>query len=294
MIEVRFHGRGGQGAVTAVELLAQAAIAEGKYAQGFPNFGAERRGAPVTAFLRISEDPIYTRERIESPDVVVVLDDSLLGLDEVFSGLACDGDVIVNTPAGKMDRVSELKGRYRVSTVDATAIAFETLGVPIANTAIMGALIRATEIVDLGSLEPPIKHRFGRLAEKNLAAVRRAHEEAFLIEGPGDAGGAVQPETCEPFRIEALRAWKDLEIGGDISAPGSSAAFLTGNWRTTGRPVTDFEKCIKCGQCWIVCPDVAYRPDEEGTYQWDGRYCKGCGICAVECPKDAIEMRSEA
>ena len=291
MLEVRFHGRGGQGAVTAAELLAQAAISEGKYAQGFPNFGAERRGAPVTAFLRVSDTPIYTRERILSPNAVVVLDHSLLDLPEISAGFVQGGDLIVNMPSGR--DTSGMKALHRVSEVDATAIAVEFLGVPIANTAIIGALVRATGLVELASLEEPIRHRFGRLAEKNLGAVKRAFQETRTTEAPKPRKDVRGQEAQEEFTVEAVSSWQELEIGGDILEPGNSASFLTGNWRTTGKPVTDMKKCIKCGLCWIVCPDMAYRRDLEGFFLWDGRYCKGCAICVTECPKKAIEVRSE-
>jgi 2-oxoacid:acceptor oxidoreductase delta subunit (pyruvate/2-ketoisovalerate family) len=95
------------------------------------------------------------------------------------------------------------------------------------------------------------------------------------------------------LKNEALFKWEQVEIGCDIDRPGSSAEFFTGNWRTTGKPVIDREKCIKCGLCWIFCPDMAYRVNDEGYYDWDGRYCKGCGICVEECPKGSIEMREE-
>ena len=293
MIEIRFHGRGGQGAVTAAELLAQAAISEGNHAQGFPNFGAERRGAPVVAFLRLSDGPIYTREPVDNPSVVVVLDSTLLGLVDFCSGLRPGGKLIINSSVEREKNLLEFKKNYHVAVLDATAIAMETLGVPIANTAIMGALIKVTGTPGLESLEDPIRHRFGKLADKNIAAVSRAYEEIRMWEPPPVQKQSEEVPKSHKYHIEALHPWKELEIGGDIAQPGSSKDFLTGDWRTTGRPVTDFEKCTKCGLCWIVCPDMAYERSEEGFPEWDNRYCKGCGICVEACPADAIEMRSE-
>jgi len=87
--------------------------------------------------------------------------------------------------------------------------------------------------------------------------------------------------------------WGRMPIGGDVERPGSSGDFETGNWRTAGYPVTDQEACIKCGLCWVVCPDVAYSKNPEGYYDWSARYCKGCGVCAEECPKGAIEMKAD-
>ena len=174
MIEIRWHGRGGQGAVTSVELLAMAAIDEGKFAQGFPSFGPERRGAPVEAFNRVDNHQIKLRSRIYSPDVVVVLDESLVSLVNVVAGLKPKGILIVNT-ARSADEVRKALGyKGKVATVDATHIAREELGVPITNTTMLGALIKITQAVKLGSMKNPVEHRFGRIAQKNINALKRA------------------------------------------------------------------------------------------------------------------------
>jgi len=288
MIEARLHGRGGQGAVTAAELVAQAAIAEGKYAQGFPSFGPERRGAPVTAYLRVSDKPISLREPVNSPDVAVVLDNSLIGLVDVTEGLVPGGTLLVNLPLDQQDSLSEFKGKHRLVLVEATGIALQELGVPITNTAIIGALIKAMGLCDLASLEEPLAKRFGKLAPKNLAALKRAYEECLIIEADAAPAGKTQPG----FKIEAQKPWQELALGGDIESPGSSRDFVTGNWRTAGYPETDTGQCIKCGVCWVVCPDMAYSQNDEGFYDWISRYCKGCGVCAEECPKGAIEMKA--
>ena len=176
MKEFRIHGRGGQGAVTTAELLALAAILEGKYAQAFPSFGPERRGAPVVAFARISDQPIRIRSKVYEPDVVVVLDPSLLQLVAVEDGLKEDGIVVANASASNGDFSERLKSSQRYCTVDANAIAMETLGRPITNTTMIGALVKATSVVSLESFEEPLKERFGRLAERNLNAMKRAYE----------------------------------------------------------------------------------------------------------------------
>jgi len=183
IIEIRWHGRGGQGAVTSAELLAQAAINEGKYAQAFPSFGPERRGAPVLAFVRISsKQPIRLRSGIVEPDVVVVLDSSLLRIVDVTSGLKNSGIVIINTKKQAEQLGKEFNVDWSLATVDATKIARELLGVPITNTAMVGALIKATDVVRLESLFEPIRHRFGRLAERNIEAMERAYEETLIEE----------------------------------------------------------------------------------------------------------------
>lgn len=182
MIEVRFHGRGGQGAVTSAELMAQAAIAEGKYAQAFPSFGPERRGAPLQAFLRISDEPIRLREKIYEPDIVVVLDPALLATGNVKDGLKKEGTLVANT-AKNISAVREECGfAGRTALVDATKIAEEELGVPITNTTMLGALLKAAGLVKIESLEGPLQARFGKIAEKNLRSLNRAKDETLIEE----------------------------------------------------------------------------------------------------------------
>ena len=181
LTEIRWHGRGGQGAVTSAEVVAQAAINEGKYAQAFPAFGAERRGAPVLAFVRISSnEPIRVRTEIAEPDVVVVLDPGLLRIVDVTSGLKANGMLVVNTKKPPEQIRQEFSINWSLATVDATKIAQELLGVPIVNTSMVGALLKATGVVKLESLFEPLRQRFGRLAERNIEAMKRAHEETLL------------------------------------------------------------------------------------------------------------------
>ena len=177
MIEVRWHGRGGQGAVTSVELLAVAAIGAGKYAQGFPSFGPERRGAPVAAFSRIDEKKIKVRSGIYEPDVVVVLDASLIGLVNVIEGLKPGGKLIVNTPKSPEEIRKEMNFNGIVATIDGTGIARKEMGVPIANTTMIGALLKVIGIMQIEDIKEAVEHRFGRIAQKNLAAMKRAYEE---------------------------------------------------------------------------------------------------------------------
>ena len=183
LVEIRWHGRGGQGAVTSAELLAQAAICEDKYAQAFPSFGPERRGAPVQSFVRISKNqPIRLRVGITEPDVVVVLDPGLLGIVDVASGLKKGGIIVLNT----IRQAEQIRQKFGISsalaTVDATRIAREILGVPITNTTMIGAVLRAAGLVELESLFEPIRHRFVRLAERNIEAMKRAYEETVVEE----------------------------------------------------------------------------------------------------------------
>ena len=177
MIEVRWHARGGQGAVTSVELLAVAAIAAGNYAQGFPSFGPERRGAPVAAFTRIDDKKINVRSGIYEPDVVLILDASLIGLVNVTDGLKPGGKIIVNTTKSPDEIRKNLNFSGTVATVDGTGIARKEMGVPIANTTMIGALLKVTGVMGLDAMKESVEHRFGRIAQKNLNAMKRAYDE---------------------------------------------------------------------------------------------------------------------
>ncbi|MBW2558266.1 MAG: pyruvate ferredoxin oxidoreductase subunit gamma [Deltaproteobacteria bacterium] len=177
MIEIRWHGRGGQGAVTSVETLALAAIGEGQYAQGFPSFGPERRGAPVAAFNRIDDKKIRVRSGIYNPDVVIVLDASLMVLVNVAEGLNPEGTLIVNTAKSPEEVKTETGFKGTVATVDASKIAREEMGVPITNTTMIGAAIKATGLVKIESVKEPLKKRFGKIAQKNINAMERAYKE---------------------------------------------------------------------------------------------------------------------
>ena len=176
--EIRIHGRGGQGGVTAAELLARAAFRQGKWVQAIPFFGAERRGAPVKAFARLSDEPILVRSQVYNPDYVVVLDSGLLDLVDVTEGLKKDGLVIVNT----RKKPEELDIKHtRMATVDATGIALElellVAGLPVLNTTMLGAFARATEEVKLESVIEAIKETWpGAAGEKNAKGAELAYE----------------------------------------------------------------------------------------------------------------------
>jgi pyruvate ferredoxin oxidoreductase gamma subunit len=172
MKELRIHGRGGQGSVTAAELIATAAFEGGVSAQAFPMFGVERRGAPVQAFVRFSDRKIRLRSQIYEPDYIIVQDSTLIADVNVFAGMKKGGIAIVNTAKPGGWNVPE---GVRLIVVDATGIALETLGVPITNTSLMGAFAAATGEITMEAMEDAIRHRFREdIAAKNIEAARRA------------------------------------------------------------------------------------------------------------------------
>lgn len=182
MIEIRFHGRGGQGAVIASKILASALFKEGKYAQSFPAFGAERRGAPVMAFTRFDKKTITRRSQVYEPDHVVVLDEPILDVVDVTSGLKLGGWILINTP--KPSSAFANFTDFRVATVDANRIAQENgLGsttAPVVNTVILGAFAKITGLVGLKAILEGIQEYVPAKAEANIAAAKAAYEQTSV------------------------------------------------------------------------------------------------------------------
>jgi 2-oxoacid:acceptor oxidoreductase gamma subunit (pyruvate/2-ketoisovalerate family)/2-oxoacid:acceptor oxidoreductase delta subunit (pyruvate/2-ketoisovalerate family) len=269
LIEIRLHGRGGQGAVTASRIIATAAYEEGQYSQAIPMYGTERRGAPLTAFVRIDNQRVRERSLVHNPDVSIVLDPLIAKQQAVVENLKPGGLVLLNTTY-KPEEI-KLGGDFKVATVDATTIALETLGRPITNTAILGAFAKITGQVKLESIEKAIKKYFpGRLGDMNIAAVRRSYEEVL---GPIQAVVKEGPQEKMDINVGGYGVLKDVS-----------------SWRVF-TPEINEEKCIGCKACWIFCPETAIQWDEEKKKPWiEYRKCKGCGVCDNECPVDAIEM----
>jgi len=183
LTEIRWHGRGGQGAVTSCEVVAKAAIAEGKYGQAFPAFGPERRGAPVLAFDRVdTKNQIRVRSEIRQPDVVIVLDPTLLRVIKVTTGLKDRGFLIINTRKTAEQIQQEVGGNWKIAVCDATSIARELLGVNIVNTTMLGALLRAVPVVKMESMREPLEERFGKMADRNFNALKKAYESTVVKE----------------------------------------------------------------------------------------------------------------
>jgi pyruvate ferredoxin oxidoreductase gamma subunit len=286
--EIRWHGRGGQGAVTSAELVALAAIKEGKYAQAMPSFGPERRGAPVLAYNRVSTKPIRARAPVDEPDVVIILNPGLLSITNVTSGLKKDGALIVNTPKNIEDIKSEFGGPWKLAVVNGTAIAREILGVPIVNTTMIGALIKVTDSINLSSLEEPIKERFGARAKNNINACQKAYDQVVVAEPVSVSAG-----EKKTFQAEVLPKWQEILPGCVVTQPGNASEYRTGDWKSQ-HPESAYEKCIKCGLCYIYCPEGCIEQKDDGYFQSNLYYCKGCGICAKECPKNVITMIEES
>ncbi|MGE5638543.1 MAG: 2-oxoacid:acceptor oxidoreductase family protein [Clostridia bacterium] len=180
MFQVRIHGRGGQGVVTAAEMLSIAAFREGRHAQAFPSFGSERTGAPVVAFCRIADREIRLREPILEPDAIIIQDPTLLHQVEVFSGLKAGGYVLLNTSRSFVELgLGELVARSKTCAVPANELALKHVGRPVPNAALLGAFSALTGLLHLESVATAIETKFsGKVAAANIAAAREAYELA--------------------------------------------------------------------------------------------------------------------
>jgi pyruvate ferredoxin oxidoreductase gamma subunit len=293
LIEIRIHGRGGQGAVLAAELMVRAAFGDGKYGQAFPAFGGERRGAPVQAFVRLDTQPVRVRHRVDHPHYVLILDRTLPNMVDVLSGLR-DGGLALIDSAGSVTALA-WSTNARVYPIPATSIAMQVFGQPYINPAMLGAFAGITGEVSLRAIRKAFKDRFpGPLGEQNSKAVQKGYEYARRP--------ATKPVTVErtEYIVGAIPIWEGSpELGapgrglhfGLVAAPRTSVAYPTGSWRYT-RPVVDLEACNGCGQCALFCPDASVRIVNQYAAV-DYAYCKGCGICYRVCARDAIVMVAE-
>jgi pyruvate ferredoxin oxidoreductase gamma subunit len=291
MLRVRFHGRGGQGAKTASRILGNAAYNDGHYIQDFPLYGAERRGAPVTAFTRFSDQEITERGFIFSPDVVAVMDDSLIDdpLANPLGGLRKGGVAIINT-AGKQSFQGSARTDITVLSLDLTKEALKFLGRPILSASIAAAVARVS-----GIGEGPLVQAVGdELCEIGLTR--------GLVEKNVDLAKAIYAEL-EPVELHTVEVDPGarvvplaLVVGGDgsedVLMTGNSALRHTGDWRTF-RPTIDYARCTDCMICYAYCPESAMSVGADGRVSIDYDNCKGCMICLTECPLRAITQARE-
>ena len=289
MKEIRLHGRGGQGAVLAAELMVVAAFEDGKYGQAFPAFGGERRGAPVQAFVRLDAHPVRVRYRVNQPDHVIILDHTLPNMVDVLDGLKPGGMALIDSE--KSPAALLWSTDAPVYAVPATRIALEVFGHPFVNPAMLGAWAAATSEVSLEAIEHAFQHRFpGSLGEKNSQAAQMGYD--FI------RGGAQPVQVTKSAQVVGKPStWEREEVAGvpgqplhyaSVVAARTSLAYPTGSWRYS-RPVVDLEACNGCSVCEMFCPDSCLAIVDEKAVM-DLEFCKGCGICAEVCARNAIQM----
>lgn len=318
MIEVLWHGRGGQGAFTAARLLgAASSFADGSYALAFPSFGPERRGAPMRAFTKMSREPIGDRSAVNRANYVIYLDDTLL--DEGWEDeLLPDGKVIVNSVRSF--------GDPRIVAIDANGISQKILGRPIPNTALLGVLCSVCDYVSADDVKRAIEgYMPAKLHEKNKRVVDAALEAVGKTCSGGvggDANESLEPQTnglvsretakdahfdAPASRGEALiptlqtAALDPADFAHTTCYDGGYLVARNAGWRNM-RPVLNVGKCTGCLQCYLYCPDgCIFRParqtaDAAGTaaVAIDYDFCKGCGVCVEVCRFGALAMVPES
>ena len=297
MIEVRFHGRGGQGAKIASRILGRSGFLAGLCAQDFALFGAERRGAPVVSFTRLSAEPIDQRGAIERPNLVLVMDDSLLKESpaQVFHGVSGATPIIVNAdPERLASEIKELPAA-KYFCIDMQRLAHQWIGRGFVSAIAAAAAAKCIPAIKLDQFTEAVRSEIAEfglapdLVEKNLAAARQAYDQTPSI----DLASAPTLEQDFQAAWQAVPYLGTAQFAGPtIRHRGSAAVRATGNWRTE-RPVIDLAKCKRCFLCYLYCPDAAMQLDADNFPHVDYDHCKGCMICYEECPTDAISRRME-
>ena len=293
MITVTLFGRGGQGIKSAAHIVSTTAFLGGYYVQDQPLYGAERRGAPISAFIRISEEPILMRGHISHPNLIIIADDSLLQTETNLIGETKDSVIFVNTTMTAEKLASKYQINGRIITYDLTTLALNILGKPMVSVAVAAV---ASKILNLNfedvkqsvSLElKEIGIHDADLA-KNIELARAGFESA-----PPVTIDSAKPYEEKDRAIVELKYHEPNISTCTIVSPGNSNIRRIGDW-SIYKPVIDFDKCTKCMICFVYCPDSAITIDKKGYPVVDLNACKGCDICCTECPPRAITLERRA
>lgn len=296
MIRIRFHGRGGQGAKTAARILGTAAFLEGYRAQDSPLYGAERRGAPVSAFARLAHEPILERGLIAHPDLIVVADESLLShpTARALEGASEQTAVFVNSPQASESVATQTGCPGPVSTLDLTGMALARLGKGAALSALLGAVTARL----VGLREDSVRSAVEReLAALGLAASVIEQNQALAVDCFRQVPIVPVRESVQAeARAASLWApsYEPPTRGTARIAVGANAPLhKTGDWRVF-RPVLHPEKCNGCWLCFVYCPDAAISMTDKDRPVIDYDHCKGCLLCVEECPTEALVAERES
>jgi len=300
MYRIRFHGRGGQGMKTASRILGSAFFGEGFEVQDAPRYGAERRGAPIFAYVRAAREPIKERGNIVEPDLVVVADDTLVPIPAagVLAGLGPRTVLLIHTAATAQEWRDRLKLTGPVLTLPVAFEATDRAEQPTIGARCAGAAARLTGAIRRETLRAALAAELLPLGEDAVA--RNLDEASAAFDAMAAHAGTVH-EATERDALEARApdwvtlAFEPAEISApDIFAAATSVQVKTGLWRTM-RPVIDASRCKRCvWVCGTLCPDGAIRADADGRPAIDYDHCKGCLICSAVCPPHAIEAVPEA
>ena len=298
MYRIRFHGRGGQGMKTASRILGSALFAEGLEVQDAPRYGAERRGAPIFAYVRADRKPINERGIIRHPDLVVVADDTLVPVPAagVLAGLDAHALLLIHSTESATTWRERLNTPARIVILPFSEDIEDRAELPYIGASCAGAAACLLGVVAEQSLERAMRDELAPLGasvvqrnlDKALAAYRQMHDMAGAVSEGGEADAA---DYSPPDWIHL--PFEDARLAAPVIHAGlTSEAVNTGLWRTL-RPVIDYQRCNQCWWiCSSLCPDGAIRIDS-GRPEIDYEHCKGCLVCVAVCPPHAIEARAE-
>jgi len=299
MYRIRFHGRGGQGVKTAAQVLGTAFFAAGFEVQDAPRYGAERRGAPIFAYVRAARAPIHERGVIARPDLAVVADETLVPVPAagVLQGLAKRTVLLINSTESAATWRDRLKLAGPVLTLPVAAEAVDRDEMPFIGAACAGAAARLVGEIARDTLAQAIREEVGKLGatalERSLAQALAAYDAMALHAGVVREAGEISALDYAPPE------WIDVPTENvSIAAPDIHGALTseranTGLWRTL-RPVIDYDRCNRCSWvCSTFCPDSAIKVDADHTPRIDYDHCKGCMVCVAICPPHAIRAVPE-
>ncbi len=299
MYRIRLHGRGGQGMKTASRILGTALFAEGFEVQDAPRYGAERRGAPIFAYVRADKRPIHERGIIRRPDLVVVADDSLLAVPAagVLTGLDDHAVLLLSTATDPEDWSHRLNFQGVLLTMPLTRPGGDVLQMRFVAAACAGAAARLVGVIARQSLRKAVETEIAPLGaeavRQNMDAALSAYEAMADHESSVTPGAEASAQDYEPPDWTVL-PFEDAQIAAPaIHAAATSVEVRTGLWRTM-RPVIAYDRCKRCWWvCSSLCPDSAITLSENGYPKIDYEHCKGCMICVAQCPPHAIEAIAE-
>jgi pyruvate ferredoxin oxidoreductase gamma subunit len=307
MFRIRFHGRGGQGMKTASRILGTAFFQEGFEVQDAPRYGAERRGAPIFAYVRAARQPINERGIIQRPDLVIVADDSLVPVPAagVLSGLTATTVLLINSRESADTWAERLHCKSPIIILPPSEEVAERAGMTYSGAACAGAAARLLGVISRESLAVAIREELtvvlredvaalgGKIIKQNLDSALAAFDSmqahaGCVHEGTGVSASAYTPPDWIDLPFEDARMSAPV-----IHAGLTSVKVKTGLWRTL-RPVIDYERCVRCWWvCSSFCPDGCIAVTEDGLPEIDYDHCKGCMVCVAQCPPHAIEAVPE-
>ena len=293
MIRIRFHGRGGHGIKTASRIVGTAAFLAGYQVQDSPIYGAERRGAPVTAFTRMDTTPILERGIIPEPDLIICGDETLLESTAigVLSGVETASAVFINT--GNLEALkAKIKVDVHTVALDVTQRTLDRIGKASALSVGLGAAaVRLCGLITMDQLHDAVRMELEELGldaqiiQKNFRLAEEIYEELEKV--------TMKEEKASAKEVIHDLGYDHVLLGTpSILAPGNAEARQTGSWRVE-RPEIDYEHCTRCGLCFVGCPDGAIALDEQGYPVIDYDHCKGCLICLEQCPRHSIVSKKE-